>query len=514
MGDDVLKIKSMKIKNFRGYNGEISIDFDDFTAFVGKNDIGKSTILEALDIFFNDSKGIIKLDKDDVNINARTNQDIEICITVCFTELPDRIIIDATNETSLSEEYLLNSDGCLEIIKKYPNGGNARVFIRAIHPTNPECGDLLLKKDADLKRILDGKRIPCNDRTRNAVMRTAIWQHFKENLQLDVVDIDVTKGDTKSIWEKLQKYLPLFSLFQSDRKNSDGDSEVQDPLRAAVKEILRDEELQRILDGVASTVEGKLREVSTRTLEKLQEMSPDIANTLNPVIPTAASLKWADVFKNVSITSDENIPINKRGSGSKRLILLNFFRAEVERRQGETNAASVIYAIEEPETSQHTENQRKLIHALTELTRIPNTQVIITTHSAQIVRELNQYNIRIVRKRDGEKVVENVSQNQLPYPSLNEVNYLAFSEISEEYHNELFGYIDEQRWFNEYKAGKPTRTYIRLFRNGTTKEEQKILSEYIRHVIHHPENTNNPRFTLKELQESIDLMRAFISSKT
>ncbi|MEY8403925.1 AAA family ATPase [Oscillospiraceae bacterium 44-34] len=48
----------------------------------------------------------------------------------------------------------------------------------------------------------------------------------------------------------------------------------------------------------------------------------------------------ADVFKSVSITSDENIPINKRGSGSKRLILLNFFRAEVERRQGEVNATS------------------------------------------------------------------------------------------------------------------------------------------------------------------------------
>ena len=99
------------------------------------------------------------------------------------------------------------------------------------------------------------------------------------------------------------------------------------------------------LDSVATTVEGKLREVSTRTLEKLQEMSPDIASTLNPVIPTASSLKWADVFKSVSITSDENIPINKRGSGSKRLILLNFFRAEVERRQGEVNAAMLWLAI-------------------------------------------------------------------------------------------------------------------------------------------------------------------------
>ena len=482
-----MKIKSLKIKNFRGYCGEISINLDEFTAFVGKNDIGKSSIMDALDIFFNDGKGVIKLDKEDVNVGARANQENEINIAVCFSELPDRIVIDATNETTLLGEHLLNEDGLLEIIKKYPNGGSAKVFIRAFHPTNPDCADLLLKKDNELRRMIDAKQIPCADKTRNAVMRSAIWQYYNEDLRMSVIDIDVTKGDTKSIWEKLQKYLPLYSLFQSDRKNSDGDSEVQDPLKEAVKEILRDEELQRILDSVATTVEGKLREVSARTLEKLREMSPDIAGTLNPVIPTASSLKWADVFKSVSITSDENIPINKRGSGSKRLILLNFFRAEVERRQGEVNAASVIYAIEEPETSQHTENQRKLIHALLELAQAPNTQVIITTHSASIVRELN--------------------------PSLNEVNYLAFSEISAEYHDELYGYIDEQGWLNEYKIGKPTRTYIRLNRDGTTKEEQKVLSEYIRHMIHHPENINNVRFTLEELRQSIEMMRDFISRK-
>lgn len=78
-------------------------------------------------------------------------------------------------------------------------------------------------------------------------MRASIWQHYNEDLQLNITDIDVTKGDTKSIWEKLQRYLTLYSLFQSDRKNSDGDSEVQDPLKEAVKEILRDEELQQTL---------------------------------------------------------------------------------------------------------------------------------------------------------------------------------------------------------------------------------------------------------------------------
>jgi len=508
-----MKIETLRIKNFRGYNGETEINFENLTAFVGKNDIGKSSILEALDIFFNDGKGVIKLDKDDVNIKARANGDNEIIIAMCFSELPERIVIDATNETDLSNEYLLNSDGHLEIIKKYPNGGSAKVFIRAQHPTNPECADLLTKKESDLRKIIESKHIECEDKTRNAVMRSAIWQYFNDDLRLDTVDLDVTKGDTKSIWDKLQKYLPLYSLFQSDRKNSDGDSEVQDPLKEAVKEILRDDELQQKLDEVASTVETKLREVSTHTLAKLQEMSPDIASTLNPVIPPVNSLKWSDVFKNVSITSDENIPINKRGSGSKRLILLNFFRAEVERRQSETSATSVIYAIEEPETSQHSENQKKLIQALMTLSATDNTQVVITTHSATIVKKLGFPNIRIVCMDEEQKIVETALPNRLPYPSLNEVNYLAFSEISEEYHNELYGYIEEQGLLDNYKQGKPTVQYVRILRNGLTRNEQITETEYIRHQIHHPENTYNARFNDLELRASIDAMRNFIQSQ-
>lgn len=51
-----MKIARLKIRNFRSYKNEMEIDFEDMTIFLGKNDAGKSTILEALDIFFNDSK--------------------------------------------------------------------------------------------------------------------------------------------------------------------------------------------------------------------------------------------------------------------------------------------------------------------------------------------------------------------------------------------------------------------------------------------------------------------------
>jgi len=372
-----MKIDSMKISNFRGYAENTEIKFNDLTVFVGKNDIGKSTVLEALDIFFNEGKGVVKLDKSDVNVENRRNENQETCISVIFKDLPDEIVIDSNVRTTLKDEFLLNEDSKLEVIKKYNNGGYPKVFIKARHPSNSNCKDLLLKKNADLKKIVQQKQIVCENQSVNSLLRKAIWEHYSEDLSLQETEIDASKEDAKKIWDKLSNYMPVYSLFQSDRKNSDGDSEVQDPLKEAVKQIINDEELQQTLASVAKVVETKLKEVSGRTLEKLREMDPAVANSLNPVIPTADKLKWVDVFKAVSISGDEDIPINKRGSGVKRLVLLNFFRAEAERRAEEGDNTGIIYAIEEPETSQHTENQKKLIEAFKSLSQAGNVQVII-----------------------------------------------------------------------------------------------------------------------------------------
>lgn len=504
-----MKIQSIKIKNFRGYKDTVGVQLGDLTALVGKNDIGKSTILEALDIFFNDSNGVIKIDKADVNIHDSRNGDIETVISVCFSELPQTIVIDSTVHTTLVDEYMLNSDGYLEVVKKYKNGGKAVVFIRANHPTNPECKDLLQKKNAELKRIITDNQIECENQSINAAMRKAIWTHYSTDLVLADSEIDVSKEDAKKIWDKLSGYMPLYSLFQADRKNSDGDSEVQDPLKEAVKQIISDDELQQTLNSVAEVVEAKLKEVSDRTLQKLKEMDPAVASSLNPVIPAADKLKWVDVFKNVSIAGDGDIPINKRGSGVKRLVLLNFFRAEAERRAEAGDSTGIIYAIEEPETSQHSNNQRVLINALKDLAQSANTQIILTTHSPVIVKELKYDNLRLIYEDEHGKRVLFVEPSVLQYPSLNEVNYVAYGEATEEYHNELYGFLEFQQWLSDYKNGREQRPYT-YEKNGTLKNWNLDLTEYVRHQIHHPENHHNAHYTREELKQSIEDMRSYI----
>ena len=507
-----MKISRVKITNFRGYKDETTINVNDLTVFVGKNDVGKSTVLEALDVFFNEGKGVIKLDKEDINKQGLADGNNDICIAVVFEDLPDSLVIDSTNETTLQDEYLLDNQGKLEIVKIYPNAGKEKVSVKATHPTNSACADLLLKKQKDLQAIINQDSIACDDEKKNAVMRKAIWAHYSDDLQRAEVAIDVTKEDAKNIWDQLKNYMPMYSLFQSDRKNSDGDSEIQDPMKLAVQEILKDKAIKTSLNQIATEVGSKLKEVADRTLEKLKEMNPEIANSLNPVIPSAETLKWADVFKHVSISGDEDIPINKRGSGVKRLVLLNFFRAEAERRKAEKNVPDIIYAIEEPETSQHPAHQKKLIDAFIELSRIQHTQILLTTHSPAIVKMLDFEHLKLIKGCQPKEIVS-IERHNLPYPSLNEVNFLAFNESDDGYHNELYGYIESEGWLSDFKDGKSTRPYTRLKSNGQTQQEQKILSEYIRHQIHHPENPHNQKFTTDELGQSISEMRNFIVGK-
>jgi hypothetical protein len=72
----------------------------------------------------------------------------------------------------------------------------------------------------------------------------------------------------------------------------------------------------------------------------------------------------------------------------RRLILLNFFRAKAEKRLADGEAPGIIYAVEEPETSQHPKNQRILLAALRELSEQPGCQVLFTTHTPVLVRDV------------------------------------------------------------------------------------------------------------------------------
>lgn len=392
-----MKLDEIKLTNFRSYAIQTSIPFDDLTVLVGRNDAGKSTILEALDIFFNDEV----IEREDCCVHTGST---EIRIACVFSDLPDSLIIDEQYPTTLGAEYLLRTDGKLEIIKVYDCGTAKGKFIgayaKAFHPSAVDVDDLLSLKLTELRtkaRQL-GIDLSAVNQAAKAPIRQAIWE-ASQNLQRTEREVSLKKESAKDAFDKIQQYMPLYALFKSDRASTDQDAEAQDPLKAAIKEAIRRRESE--LNGVIAEIQAELATVATRTVEKIREMSPELANELNP---TVKSRQWDSLFS-VTLTGEDQIPINKRGSGTRRLVLLNFFRAKAEESvHGRANG--VIYAVEEPETSQHPNHQLMLLDAFEQLVAQGACQVILTTHTPTLARRVHQNSLRLITKQSGVPVVE------------------------------------------------------------------------------------------------------------
>jgi predicted ATPase len=390
-----MRLIKLKLTNFRSYLNETTIELGDLVVIVGKNDSGKSSLLDALRIFFDDTSP----DKDDLCVRA---SDSTMRIACVFDELPSQLVIDAQHATNLAQEYLLNSSKYLEIVKVYDlnySKQKCSIYARAMHPSASKYDDLLSLTNSKLReRARDlGVDLGKVNQTINADLRRAIWTHAKD-LQLEERDVELKSEAAKAIWDQLKKELPLFALFKADRPSTDQDAEAQDPMKAAVKEAIRAQE--NVLNAIADKVKSEVQEIATRTVEKIAEMNPELARRLTPRV----SIKNWDTLFSVSLTGDEDIPINKRGSGTRRLILLNFFRARAEKEASERNTG-VIYAIEEPETSQHPNNQLLLVKALQELSEQPRCQVFLTTHTPVLARRFSQGSLRYITMKDGGSVV-------------------------------------------------------------------------------------------------------------
>lgn len=390
-----MRLKSVKLTHFRGYRATTVIPIDAaMTGIVGRNDYGKSTILEALAIFF-ETEGA-KADKSDMNCFSLAEGAEQFEIACEFDSLPAALVLDENANTSLEQEYLLNAEGALEIVKTFKAGTGKleRTSISCQHPANAELETLLSLKMADLKKLGEQRGITDQvaDKRVASQWRQAIRAAAQPITCKDTL-LDVSKGlstDSKSIWDKIQDLLPTFALFKADRESSDGDAEAKNPLQQAVKEAQA--ALQHEISALEQQIEASVLDVATRTLDKLREMAPDLANELTPRFKEKP--KWSFNF---TLDGENGIPINKRGSGVRRLILLNFFRAEAEKAVVGTQR-NVIYAIEEPETSQHPNYQMMLMKALLELSSQPNRQIIVTTHVPALAGLMPIDGIRYVTK--------------------------------------------------------------------------------------------------------------------
>lgn len=387
-----MKLEKLTLKNFRCYKDKTIFKVDDLNCLIGKNDAGKSTILEALDGFFNDT-----IDTGDLSTNSDVS---EIQITCEFSDIPDALILDTSIETNPQEEGILNANGNLEIVRVFKIGKTVgkSIYLNAQNYVHKELSQLLELKNGTLKAKAKelGVDLGGISKSKNPPIRKAFRDHFgreKDSAQIKVDGNLNTENNLKTIWNKLKVLLPIYSIFKVDKNLDDKDGDVQDPMKSAIVETLAIQEIKDKLLEIEDMVREKSTEVADSIIAKLTDIDASLAETLKSDLRKQPN--WKGLF-DLTLFNDEDIPLNKRGSGVRRLVLLSFFQAQAEKRKADKSAPSIIYAIEEPETSQHPNHQMLLIQSLIELSESKNTQVFFTSHSANLVRELPIQSLRYV----------------------------------------------------------------------------------------------------------------------
>ncbi len=184
---------------------------------VGKNDAGKSSILRALQLFFQDKP---KLEASDVH--DRASQDDDVVVEVAFTSLPEEIEFENGVQTTLQSEMLVDADGNLRIRKVYPRGDLKKCLISLItHDFNDErFAGLVALKEKELNDRCKSLGINVKKSGRgitNREKREALRARAKVDGVLNSKR-ELLLNPNDDIRKKILSILPEFELFESDTR--------------------------------------------------------------------------------------------------------------------------------------------------------------------------------------------------------------------------------------------------------------------------------------------------------
>lgn len=195
-----------------------------------------------------------------------------------------------------------------------------------------------------------------------------------------------------------------------------------------------------------------------------------------------------------------NKTTNQRSDGFRQLIS---FLLTLSAENASQEFSNTILLLDEPETHLHPTAQINLKNEIIKLSQNGNNNIIFfATHSNYMIDKENiERCYKVFKEKNSITKFNKIAVGNTSY---SEVNYEVFSIPTNDYHNELFGSIEESNKNKIYALPKNKKW------NNEKKGiiEDVSLTIYIRHSIHHPENTKNPKFTEKDLRESIEILKS------
>lgn len=427
-----MRLVSMSIENYRGVRQARHIPMGSMSIFVGKNDAGKSIVLNAIATFLNVKEYPI----DDIDFNDRSKP---VSLEGRFTsdnlkEVVAKKIGTKIKKDEGKEEFILDICANNELAIRRVTNKAGKAFdesLLSIIDFDHEDFEMLHQKNDEELNMVMGKytiTVPVSGAGRNSKLEKI--KHIKQYCQ--------EKGvKTKTIWipdeYDIGKLLPEIELFKSDY-GIEADTAFKTSSVTEVKGVFEEELREK----------GRLTDVAQKVATEMGKESQAISTLMKEYVPNVRSVTitpnfvWKDAIKSVDVNfefDDDSKPINmtRKGSGYRRLFMVARFRYLALKKKGE----DVLYAIEEPETFLHPSAQQDLLEALADLSK--DNQVVLATHSPVFAGSSDKSSVVLCEKtEDGSKYSTETDDPDIPKRIIKELGIRPQYNMRDRYSKILF----------------------------------------------------------------------------
>ena len=246
-------------------------------------------------------------------------------------------------------------------------------------------------------------------------------------------------------------------------------------------------------------------------------------NAFNQFFDKLKYKKVDDIDSEKQILFEKNakeISIDKLSTGEKQIVFRGIYLLKNSKN---LNGATIM--IDEPELSMHPKWQKNIMKYYKDLFTeygAQKTQLFFATHSEHVLNEAlkdkNNNLVIVLNEFDGVINAKKIdSPSLLPSITHAEINYFAFDIVSNDYHIELYSWLQERF---DRSTVKSCDTYIQNYMESHNllnmqkeschnKTTYSTLSTFIRNTINHYDS-KQASYTDTELRMSIELLRDII----
>lgn len=406
-----MRIKSIHISNLRAI-ADATVQFDDYTCFVGANGAGKSTVLFALNVFFREVDGqgnaITSLLAEDFH-KRDTSKPVEI--TVWFDQLSAEAMEDfkeyvRQNVLVVSARAVFDDQSGRAEIKQY----GQRLAMEEFAEFFCKLGDKA--KVEDLRSVyaeLSKKFELPKASTGNAMVEALrSYEAARPNDCKLIPSEDQFYGVSKGTG-RLQKYIQwVYVPAVKDASSEQSEGKATSLGKLLARTVRAKVNFTEDISKLAQQARETYQQLLTESQKELEEVSTALNTRLMQWAHPEASLKlqWhQDHEKSVKVEepyakvlageAEFQGELARFGHGFQRSYLLALLQELAS--AGGAEGPTLILGCEEPELYQHPPQARHLAGVLQELAGA-GSQVLISTHSPLFVGGESFESVRLVRR--------------------------------------------------------------------------------------------------------------------